>query len=74
MKKLTITAYTDRGGQYVKEEKEIEAEFVTRKEAIKRRLHIVHARTQCNGTDSALIVYQNEAGAYFYNTTNGARK
>lgn len=58
----------------MKEEKEIEAEFVTRKEAIKRRLHIVHARTQCNGTDSALIVYQNEAGAYFYNTTNGARK
>lgn len=66
MKKLTITAYTDRGGQYVKEEKEIEAEFVTRKEALKRRLHIVHARTGFEGSN--LIVYQDDGGAYFYNT------
>lgn len=66
MQKLTITTYKNQGGQYVKQEKEIEAEFITRKEAVRRRLHIVHARAQHDGTDSALIVYQGDDGAYFY--------
>lgn len=73
MKKLTITAYTAKGGEYVRQEKEIEAEFITKKEALRRRLHIVHARPRYDGTDSALIVYQDAAGAYFYTLTDGPR-
>ena len=34
MKKLTITAYTAKGGEYVRQEKEIEAEFMGRKRVL----------------------------------------
>lgn len=72
MQKLTITTYTAQGGQYVKQEKEIEAEFITKKEAIRRRLHIFHARTQYDGADSALIVYQGGDETYFYTADHKA--
>lgn len=73
MQKLTITTYTAQSGEYARQEKEIEAEFITKKEALRRRLHIVHARPRYDGTNSALIVYQDAEGAYFYTLTNGPK-
>lgn len=66
MRKFTIPQYTAQDGRYVRQKKKIEAAFITRKEALRRRLHIVHARTECGGSN--LIVYQDDDGAYFYTT------
>lgn len=72
MRKLTIAQYAAKGGRYVKRTKEIEAELISTKEAIRRQLHVVNARTEGDG--HILFVYQDATGAYFYNVTHGAGK